>query len=225
MVDIIGGADMLRKTIHIVDRSKDILDRDVVGNELARAALDLSLELLLALAGVEDLAQYVKAYALPDAERGTVEVNIRVDIDHAVREHLDLMTVLSGNVNELDAGVVDLCRHLTGDGIAALCQHLAGARSDNGLRQGLVGDTTGKIQLFIIFISADARHIVAPRVKEEVIDVRLSALDGGRLRGAQLAVYFDQTVLNALAAVLFKGRLDALVIAEHLDDIAVGAQS
>ena len=112
-----------------------------------------------------------------------------------------------------------------GDHLAGLGHQLAGQRVDDGARQLLVGNSAGQIQLLIIFIAAHAGKVVASRVKEQPVDVRLRTFDGGRLTGAQLAVYLKQSLFGVFAGVFFNGGQNAVVLAEILADLLVGGEA
>ena len=109
--------------------------------------------------------------------------------------------------------------------LAGLGHQLAGQRVDDRARQLLVGDSAGQIQLLIIFIAAHTGKIVASRVKEQPVDMRLRAFDRGRLAGAQLAVYLKQGLFGVFAGVFLNGGQNAVILAKVLADFLVGGKT
>ena len=228
MVDIVRGADIVRQAVEIVDGGKDIVDRDVLGDQVVTAGEQLLLEHILILAalfkhlhedGVLDLLIDAAVFKLFPGQ-----IDKRSDIDHAVADHLDL-NALGIQIGLRNAVLLDLVRLLAGDNLAGLGQNLARGGIHHRLHQLVARQTGGDAQLLIIFIPAHAGEIVPVRVKEQAVQMGLRRVERRGLAGAQLAVDLEQRLLRILGGILFNRGEDALVTAEKVADVRVTAQA
>ena len=112
---------------------------------------------------------------------------------------------------------------LGGQHLAGLSNDLAGAGVGDGHGQLLAPDTGPQPHLLVELIAAHGGQVIAPGVEEGGLEQRLGGVHRGGLAGTQLAVDLQQGLLIGLAGILLQGGHDALVLAEHLDDLGIGA--
>ena len=66
MVDVINCADTLAEVDEVADRSKDIVNDDVLGNKLVSALLYIFLKLVSVCGSLKDLTEYLEGDLLVD---------------------------------------------------------------------------------------------------------------------------------------------------------------
>ena len=168
--------------VEVVDGREDVLNGDVVGNKLAYALAEHGLEFVLVLSGVENLAEHVEADVLLNAALLLgVEVNVAADIYHTVGDDLYYLALGVLYVSDGNAGVLDLESLSLAELLVSERHDLACARIRDRLREDVALEAVGNAELLVVFVSADARHIVAVLVEEQIVDMCLGALDCGRL--------------------------------------------
>jgi hypothetical protein len=85
-----------------------------------------------------------------------------------------------------------------------------------------VGERAVDAELPVDLVPADLREVVALRVEVEVVEQRLGRLDRGRLARTELPVDVEECVLAGLGRVLLERRAHRVVVAELLEDLALG---
>ena len=241
MVNIVDIADTLAEVQEVGNGCENIIQGDVIRDELLDALCAYGLE-IRGIRIVQNIAQNADGNELLDADVLRIEVHIACEIDHAVAEHLDLLldhadlalTVLIGIV--LLGFNVQECLEYTsllngiclvkGQDLASLCNDLTGHRICHRTGQGSAGQTGCNAELLVVLVSAELAEIVSSRIEEQHVEMALCALDCGRLAGTELLVGLHQTVVDRLGGILLEDRLvQALVMAEHLLDLLIGAQT
>ena len=229
VVDVVGRADVVTEAVEIVDGRQNVVHGDMIGHQLRSAGGDHFLQCVLVVAaGFENFAQHAVAHALADAAFGHVEIDILVNVDHAVGDDLDLalLTVLfHGDKRFAHAGIFHLQRAGAVDGLTRFRHQLAGVGVGDRAAERVPGKAVGKAELFVIFISADAGQIITAGIEEQPLKVLLRIFHRQRLAGTQLAVDLQQCFLGVLGRILFDGGVQTLVIAEKFDQLRIGGQS
>ncbi len=109
--------------------------------------------------------------------------------------------------------------------VAVLEQDLAGGGVRHGLDQLVAGHPLPQGQLLVELVAAHGGQVVAPGVKEQVVEQGLGGVHRGGLAGTELAVDLQHGVLIGLAGVLLQGGYDAGIVAERLQDLRVGLEA
>ena len=163
MVDVIGAADAVCKAVKIVDRSKDIIDDDVLGNKLGCLAFKQSKLFLLAqtLKGGEDVHENGIANIFVDADIAQLFLcelgKIGLYIHHLVRDDLDgLVASFNKDISHLCSGLNNLICTFLGNQLALFGNDFAGLFVNNGSCKLQTADTVKERKLFVVFIAADS---------------------------------------------------------------------
>ena len=182
--------------------------------------------LLQLLAGVllQELAQHGEGHLLGDAALLRVKVHEVLHIHHVVGEHFHQLAVHIQD-SLIDPSVLQLPGPLPGQVLPGLGDDLTGTGIGYGQGQLLAGQPGPQSHLLVELIAAHRGQVVAAGIKEQAVEQALSGVHRGRLAGTQLTVDLQQGLLIVLAGILLQGRLDALVLTEHLDDLGVGLGS
>ena len=220
MVDVIRGAHAVSQTVEVVDGGHDVLPGDMLGDQVVQMLPDGVLQLLAAEL-VQQLAQGGEEHHLRDPALLRVEVHEVLHVHHVVGEGAHLLAVHVQN-DLVDAAVIQLPGALPGQVLAGLGDDLAGAGIRHRHSQGMAGQTGPKGHLLVELIAADCGQVIAAGVVEGGVEQALGGVHRGRLTGTQLAVDLQQGLLIGFTGVLLQGGNDALVLAEHLQDLRVG---
>ena len=89
----------------------------------------------------------------------------------------------------------------------------------------MAGNAVAQKKLLIKFITADFSQIIPSRVEEHSMDQRLSRIHCQRLARADLLVEFKKAFRIVRRRVLGKGSHELRLLAEHLNDFLVGADT
>ena len=225
MVDVVLVHKAAGQRVHIVDGCKDIIHDDVLGYQLVGVQTALGDQLLTAVL-TQQLLQHVEADTLLDAALLLgVEVHIAGHIAHLVGEDLQRLAGLQRHGDLVHAhgvqlGAVGGSQHMT-----VLEDDLAGGGVRHGHRQLLALGAGPDGQLLIELVPAHHGQVVAAGIEEQTLQQRFRGIHRGGLAGAQLAVDLQQRLLVGLAGVLLQRGHDAAVIAETLQDLAVGLEA
>ena len=223
MVDIVLRDDAVRQRVHVVDGGENIVRKDVLGRETVGVVADGFLE-LLALVLRQQLLEHALAHALLDTALGDgVEVHEAGEVDHVVREDAQRLAV-EVERHVVDADGVKLAGLVAGHDMAGVEEDLARARVGDGIGELLAVDAGPQGELLIELVAADHGQIIAARIEEEVLDQALAGLDRGWLARTELAVDLQHGLLIGLAGVLLQRDLDAVVVAEEVEDSGVGLE-
>jgi hypothetical protein len=76
-----------------------------------------------------------------------------------------------------------------------------------------------ELELLVHLVAADLREVVALRVEEEALEQGARRLDGRRLARTQALVDLDERLFACLGEVALQRALDALGVAEQLEDL------
>ena len=195
----------------------------MLGRKAVGVVADGFLE-LLALVLRQQLLEHALAHALLDAALGDgVEVHEAGEVDHVVREDAQRLAV-EVERHVVDADGVKLAGLVAGHDMAGVEEDLARARVGDGIGELLAVDAGPQGELLIELVAADHGQIIAARIEEEVLDEALAGLDRGRLARTELAVDLQHGLLIGLAGVLLQRDLDAVVVAEEVEDAGVGLE-
>ena len=150
---------------------------------------------------------------------------IRLDINHAVGDDLDLLIVVNLDEYDRHAGLLDFNSLFLGNDLALVGNYFAGERSNNRLGKSCADNTVKQRQLLIILVSADSGNIVTVRIKEQIVKMSLCSFKSCRLAGTELFEYLHKSFLGILRLILLKRCLNSGIISEKFTDISVGAES
>ena len=120
----------------------------------------------------------------------------------------------------VDTGFFNLFRSVARNDLALRGQQLT-IFGDDVFRAFISFNAVCNGKLLIVFITTNPCEVISSRVKEQRIDQHPRAFHCGRLARTQTPVDFDEAVLNALSAVLFKCGLQKVLIAEKIDNLLV----
>ncbi len=141
MVDVVYRANALAEVDKVADSCENIVKNNVLRNEFVSLFLDIFLK-FVGVGGIfQNLAEYLERYLLVDSVFFGVEINIALDIDHAVAYDLcnalnesylsfaALVGVIlfSFNSNEsvVNACLLDLASLVIGNRLACFSHYLA----------------------------------------------------------------------------------------------------
>ena len=210
----------LARIVNGVDRI-EVLVRDFLdAHRLARLG-DLAAELEV---GIID--------GLEQTERLGVLVGHGRKVHDVVGDDLVTDLAVHGVVDEdgdgADARVLNGARLLLGHLLALGREQLARLGMEHVVRDAAAGQTVREVELLVELIASHLDHVIAARIKEEVVEVLTHRFLGRDFAGTQTAVERDEAVrLGAdgrrILFVAFDGGGDHLVAAEELFKRAVGA--
>ena len=170
MVDVVLGDQAVGQGVHIVDGGENVVYDDVLGNQLVGMEAALVNE-LLTLVLAQQVLKNIEADTLLDAALGLgVKVHIAAHVAHTVGENADGGAVVGtdGDLGYTDG--VQLPALLAGENMALVKEDLAGGGVRHGQGQLAVPGNGPKGELLIELIAAHDAQIVAPGIKEEVIE-------------------------------------------------------
>ena len=197
MVNIVGTTDSVRKTEEIVDGSEDVLNGDVLGTECIKVILDSLSYSLFTLIVFQDFLQNGEHNVLLDAVFCNVKVNEILDVNHTVGNNLDLNAVAfifhNVEINLADTLLLEFLCLFAGDGLTCFNKHLAGHRINNRTACYLARNTCSDSELLVVLETSYAREVITAVVKEQLLDMALSTLNGCRLAGTELFIYFNKS--------------------------------
>lgn len=153
------------------------------------------------LAGFGDLAAELEVgiiNGLEKPERLGILVGHRGKIDDVVGDDpvadLAVNGIVDEHVDGADARVLDGARLLFRHALALGSEQLARLGVEHVVRHALTGQTVGKVELFVELIPPHFYHVIAARIKEEVVEVLTHRILGGNFAGAKAAVERDEPV-------------------------------
>ena len=225
VIDIILGADAVLKMHVIVDRSEDIFLRDVLRDQLVDALSQLSRKILAVKVLIQNLLQDRIVDELSDACVLLLllgHIDPCADIDHHGGQNLNR------TVHFLDMKpyvwyslVLDLVSQLSCNDRTGLSDHLAGLCGCDILCELEARDAVAKKKFLIIFITAYLRKVIASRIEEQVVQLRLRRIHCERFTRADLFVQLEKTLCVIRSRVLCEASLDLRLITEHINDLLV----
>ena len=130
-----------------------------------------------------------------------------------------------GKLDGIDSGILDLPRRLLVNFLARHGEHFARLGIDNIFRCSLPHNAVGKRKLFIEFIAAHPRKVVALGVEEQRIHQHAGALHCGRLSRAQALIDFYQPFLLGSSGILFKCGIQNFIFAKERSDLLIGSKA
>ena len=137
-----------------------------------------------------------------DAERARIAVDILGQIDVVVGHYVEFLAVLGEHPHVAYARVLNFDSELLGENIGGgMRRFVLGARVHNAVRvhdvarDAVAVHAVAQMQLFVVFIAADARQVVLAAVEEHAVNKALNRIDGGRLAAPELVVKLVQRAL------------------------------
>ena len=225
MVDIVLGDQTVGQCVHIVDGREDVLHDDVLGHQIVGVQTALGDELVAAVLA-QQILQHVEADALLDAALLTgIEVHVAGHIAHLIGKDLQCLAGLQRHGDLVHADGVQLGAVGGGQHVAVLKDDLTGGGICHRHGQLLALGAGPDGQLLIELVPAHHGQVVPAGIEEQALQQGLGGIHRGGLAGAQLAVDLQQRFLIGLAGVLLQRGHDAAVIAEALQDLAVGLET
>ena len=151
MVDVVRLADAVRKREQVIDRRKNIVNRDVLRHQLVTTGGQRTAECVLVL-GVgrgSDLEQNVELHAFAQAQFFICIGKKFGRVNHFVGEHAHLLLrpilLVDGiDIGRPDAGVLKRLRILAGKELPLGEEHLAGNGRDGRTRERIAGDAAAQ---------------------------------------------------------------------------------
>ena len=228
VVDVVGAAHTVGHADQVVDRSEDVVHRDVLGQKRVALVLNGKFPVLfgpvLFLCLLQHRAEGGEVDLFLDAHRARIEIHEAGHVGRAVGEDLEFLAVDHQN-RFVDRAVGDLMGSGAGQDLAGHGQDLAGHRIDDGLCQLVAGKTRPDVHLLVELVAADLRDVVAAVVEEQGLQIGAGVVDCGGLAGTELAVDLQQAVLGRMAGVLLDRGGDEGRLAEHLEDLRVAVHA
>ena len=218
MVDVIRCAYAVTDTVEIVDGRKNIINGNVFRNQIVAACRKLFQQRIFIVAAlVKHFAQDFKTNLFVDADffqfRFGKHRYIFADVHHTVREHFDLVALIVNDGNA-DALLLNTVGKLRGNEVAFVRKNFTRQIADNRLFRLKSCNTVGNAEFLIVFVTADTRQIIAMRVEEQAVQMRLRGFECRRLAGTKLFINLDKRLLGIDGGILFKCCFDTLIIAE-----------
>ena len=225
MVDVVGKPEAPGQAQQIADGGHDVLGDDVLGHQIVRAGVHgFAQQLFVLPAGAQDLHEHGVEHVLLHAGLFGIEGQVLGGVHEVVAHHAVHAAAVQAHVNGVDAGVLDLAGLFAADGLAGADEHLAGGGVGDVRIRHLALNAGGQGQLLVELVAAHAHEVIALGVKEERVEQALGALAGGRLAGLLPLVDLDEALVAAVGVVAaLEGGHEALVLAEQIDDLLIGA--
>ena len=223
MVDVIRAADAIGHSDQVADGGYDVVRHNMAGDQVVYMCLEECLQgfLVHVLRLRKQLHQGRVMHLLIQACFLGVERQIRRSIHEVVAKHLDLF-VFHRKVHGLHTRIFDVLCSLAGNHLALAHEHFARGFVNDRLGAHMAEDAGGERKLFVEFIAAHARQIIA-LVKEQRVQKAAGAFLRGRLAGALALINLDEAVLNGFCGILFKRGEQTLLLAQKVDDLGIGA--
>ncbi len=196
VIDVVARAEPVMQAHDVIDRSDYILYNDMLDYELIDVLSAETRELFaVAVRLVHKRFERGIVYHFGNAYRARVYVDVFFEIDVVVRDDVEFRAVLVIYPNFVDTRVLDL------DG-KSLVQYIRGSMRvlilgarvynavlvDDVARNAVAVNAVTQRELFVVFISADARQVVFAAVEEHTVNERLYAVERGRFAAAEFVV-------------------------------------
>ena len=168
---------------------------------------------------------------LEQTERLGILVGHRRKVNDVVGDDLvaDLAVhgIVDKDVDGADARVLNGARLLLGHLLALGCEQFARLGMEHVVRDAAAGQTVSEVKLLVELIASHLDHVIAARIKEQIVEVLTHGILGGNFAGTQTTVERNEAVrLGAdgrrILFIAFDGGGDHLVAAEELLKRAVG---
>ena len=243
MVDIVNSTNALAEVDEVADRGEDIVKCDVLGNKLVNTLLYHFLQLVLVGSAFKDILQDLEGNKLVDAVLSGIEINIAVDIYHAVADDLDFLFLNTAHrlaacgigidllVNDLQpylayACLLDLHSLVVGEKLSLVSHDLTCQGVSDRSCNVVTCDSGANAQLLVVLISSETGKIISLCIEEQHIQVRDSAVNCRRLAGAELLINLKKSFLGVLGSVLLEDSLaKSLIVTEHFLDLRVSSDA
>ncbi len=202
MINIICHTNAASKAIHIINRRKNVVNSNIIRNKLSQTRNNSLFKLVVRTRSLQNLHQNAKPNLLLHAAFGLrVKINVVTYVHHAIRNHLNL-AVLVLNISNRNAGILDLASLFKRNRLTRIGHNLASSGVNNRFRYHPTRQPARDPQLLIVFIPPHPRQIVSSLVKKQSIQMCLSAVQGWRLCGPQLAIQLQKGLFRIIARVL-----------------------
>ena len=227
MIDIVAVADAVFQMHIVVNGSKDIFLCNMLRNQFMNTLSERfrkCLRIIVVLILQKDLSERGIINEFCNAQFLGIAVHIVCNVDHKIAENLDI-SLLGAYPDIRNRGILDLISHLSGDFFSCCSENVAVRLVNNVLCEDHALDTVSESKLLIELVSADLRQIISAGIEEHRVDQAVRALHGKRLAGADLLVQFKKAALIVIGDVLDKACADLGLIAEHIEDLFIRADS
>ena len=167
----------------------------------------------------------------PEIFRSRLQRNIRYrrEINGVVRDDFVADFAVLGVVHKhkyfVHARVLNFARLRFGNLLARVRHNFARFGVHDVVRDDLPRQTIGKVQLFIVLVSAHLGYVIAAGIEEQIIKVRTHGIFRRHFAGAQTAIQFDQTVRFRFGGIFRHRFANHLVAGEQLFDRVIAPET
>ena len=230
VVDVVHAAQTVFEIKVVTHGGYDVFPGDVFRRQHVHAVFNCLINAFLVAAVFQNFVEFRKVGEFQHAQFLRVDVGeirrifgeIIFKVHHVVADDLDLARI-GRNINDVDAGMLYFIRLIRVEFVAGARDYAA--ESLNVFRQGVPLDSVGEGKFFVEFVSADAREVIAPRVKQQIVELFFDGFVGRHFARAKSLVQLDETFPFALGHVLFQSFFQIFVMAESGDDFIVRAET
>ena len=173
VIDVVLGADAVLQMHIVVDRSKNIFLRNMLGNQqmhISAQHFRKLLRILVVLIFLEDFTKSRIVNLLGDTKLFRIAVHKVGDVNHQVGQDLHAVSGVGSDPDIRNCRVLDFIGHLYGNCVSRAADNIAVRAVNNVFRKNMAGDSEAERQLLVEFIAADLREVIPARIKEHGFD-------------------------------------------------------
>ena len=199
VVDIVGRAETIGKTLVVSDCRYDVFKRQVSYDKFFHVVSYCVKARFVAFDFVKKFFEVGIINLFQNSEFLGIAVDDCVKVDGVVADDFEfncfLFAVFFGrgnfDVNFVHGVVLDFFRFFFGDDLAFFGKDFAGENAYDVAGDFLSLDTGSKAQLFVELIPADSRKVVTTIVEEVIVDENVRAFEGGNFAGTHSSEQVD----------------------------------
>ena len=228
MVNVVGGANAVAQAADIVDGCKDIVFDDVFWNQVICSVHDHLTQLFIRVAAIQNFTQYRETYLFINTDLFEfflgVAGGVIKQVNHTIGDNLyDAVTAFEEyGVNTC---ALDLFCFCTGQNFVWFCHHFTGTAVDDWFSNNVTVDSGSDTQFFVVFVTSNTGQVVSSSVKEQCVQMGLSAVYCWWFTWTQFSVNFQQSLFCVVGAVLFDGSLDSCIFSKEFQNLRIAGKT
>ncbi len=173
VINVVLVADAVLQMHVVVDRSKNIFLRNMLGNQkmhISAQHFRKLLRILVVLIFLEDFTKSRIINLLGDAKLFRIAVYKVSDVNHQVGQDLHAVSCIGSDPDIRNCRVLDFIGHLYGNSVSRAADNIAVCAVNNVFRKNMAGDSEPECQLLVEFIAAYLCKVIPARIKEHGFD-------------------------------------------------------
>ncbi len=221
VIDIIRLTDAVCQTIDIVDGSENIVRDNMLRYQIVYVFPDRVFQVLIAVL-IHQSAENDKSNLLSDPQFFRIKIDKRLYIDHAVSEHLDILSFRPYKHGLVNASRLNLLASLKRKDFTRVGDNFTRKRVCDRHGKLMSGNSSCNGKFFIKFISAHIGKVISSWIKKQIGQQCFRAVERRGISRTKSSVNFQNRFLPRLAGILFQRIDNALIITEYFLQLLSG---